>query len=86
MIAQVSGKGRIVAGQQIILRVTPGASRERLTETEDGLRAWVTVPPEGGKANKAVQKLLAAHLGVPKSRLKLVRGAKSRDKVFTLLD
>lgn len=72
-------------GQQIALRVTPRASRDRIAEEEGGLRAWVTAPAEGGKANRAVQKLLAAYLDVPKARLKLVRGAKSRDKTFILL-
>jgi uncharacterized protein YggU (UPF0235/DUF167 family) len=35
-----------------------------------------------GKANDAVTKLLAAHLGVPKSRVELVSGATSRVKRF----
>jgi uncharacterized protein len=42
----------------------------------------VTVVPEDGKATKAVVKLLAASLGIAKSRLLLRKGATSRDKVF----
>ena len=50
---------------------------------EDGsLRAYVTTVPENGKANAAVLKLLSKALGVPKSRLELVRGATARDKLF----
>lgn len=74
-------------GRMIAVRVTPRASRARLEsgrETGGPMLAYVTVPPEGGKANVAVQKLLAAHLGVAKSRVTLVRGPKSRDKVFRL--
>ncbi|MDF1618973.1 DUF167 domain-containing protein [Pseudothioclava nitratireducens] len=71
-------------GAEIAIRVTPKASRNRITEAEDGLRAYVTVVPEDGKANAAVQKLLAKELGVAKSRLTLIRGQTSRDKVFRI--
>ena len=54
--------------------------------TLDGetIRVTVTVVPEDGKANAAVIKLLAKALGVAKSRLVLVRGATSRDKLFRI--
>ena len=71
-------------GSEIAVRVTPKASRNAVEQTADGLRALVTAVPEDGKANKAVIKLLAHGLGVAKSRLTLVRGASSRDKVFRI--
>ncbi|MGA1613846.1 MAG: DUF167 domain-containing protein, partial [Lutimaribacter sp.] len=64
------------------LRVTPKASRERLLWQEGQLRAYVTAPPEDGKANEAVRKLLARAMGVAKTQLVLIRGATARDKVF----
>ena len=73
-----------VPGTEIALRVTPKASRNVIVVAEDGLRAYVTVVPEDGKANAAVAKLLAKALGVAKSRLTLVRGQTARDKVFRL--
>lgn len=72
-------------GAEISVRVTPKASANRLIETDEGLRAYVTTVPEGGKANAAVMKLLAKALGVPKTRLDLIRGQTSRDKLFRLL-
>lgn len=72
-------------GSRIALRVTPRASRARIVAEEGGLRAYVTAPPDGGKANAAVQVLLAQALGVPKTRLMLVRGHTSRNKVFEIL-
>jgi uncharacterized protein YggU (UPF0235/DUF167 family) len=42
----------------------------------------VTAPPDGGQANRAVTDLLAAALGVPRSGVELVRGARARDKFF----
>lgn len=72
------------SGAEIALRVTPKASRNQIVAGEEGLRAYVTVVPEDGKANEAVVKLLAKALGVAKSRLTLIRGQTSRDKVFRL--
>jgi len=71
-----------VGGTEIALRVTPKASRERLLWQEGQLRAYVTAPPEDGKANEAVRKLLARAMGVAKTQLVLIRGATARDKVF----
>lgn len=72
----------------IAVRVTPNASRNEVkpAEGEGPLRVYVTTVPEDGKANRAVQKLLAKHLGVAPSRLTLVRGGTSRDKVWEVTD
>lgn len=56
----------------------------RLTHVDGEIRVYVTTVPEGGKATRDVIKLLAAALGIPKSRLELRRGAKSRDKLFVI--
>ncbi|OIP83979.1 MAG: hypothetical protein AUK37_06460 [Rhodobacterales bacterium CG2_30_65_12] len=71
-------------GAEIAVRVTPKAARNGVIETDNGLRVSVTTVPEDGKATKAVIKLLATALGVPKSSLTLIRGVTSRDKVFKL--
>ncbi len=74
----------IASGSEFSVRVTPNASRNAIT-TEDGIiRVYVTTIPEDGKATAAVIKLLAKSLGVAKTRLTLVRGATSRDKLFRL--
>ena len=74
----------LAPGDEITVRVTPRAARARVVVDAGSLRVYVTEPPEGGKANAAVQKLLAKTLGVAKTRLELVRGATSRDKTFRL--
>lgn len=71
-------------GAKIAVRVTPKASRMRLTHVDGEIRVYVTTVPEGGKATKDVIKLLAHALGLPKSRLELLRGTASRDKVFVI--
>lgn len=71
------------------IRVTPNASANRIVEEAqaDGsvlLRIYVTTIAEDGKANKAVLKLLAKYLGVPKTSLTIIRGMTSRDKIVQL--
>lgn len=66
------------------VKVTPKASRNRITVTGEGVRVYVTTVPEGGKANASVQKLLAKALGLSKSRVVLIRGDTSRDKLFRI--
>ena len=71
-------------GATIALRVTPGASRNRIDVTQVPISVHVTVPPEGGKANTAARDLLAQSLGIARTRLSLVRGQRSRDKLFRI--
>ena len=72
-------------GARLTLRVTPGAGADRVALEEDGrLSIRVTAAPENGKANAAVLKLLAKALGVPKSRLTILRGQSGRDKVVEI--
>jgi uncharacterized protein YggU (UPF0235/DUF167 family) len=66
--------------------VTPGSRVEALELGEGQLLAKVRAKPEDGKANEAVQELLAAALGLAASRLELLRGATSREKLFTVRD
>ncbi len=69
-------------GSRVEVRVTPRASRNFVVLRDDRIAIGVTVVAEGGKANAATRELLAKAMGVPKSRLTLIRGAKARDKVF----
>lgn len=71
-------------GTEIALRVTPKASRNAIELRDGQIRVYVTTVPEGGKANAEVTRLLAKALGVPKSRLRLLRGETARDKLFRI--
>ena len=65
------------------LHVTPGAREDGLAGWQgDSLRVRVRARPEKGLANEAALRLLAGRLNVPRSRLALVRGATSRDKLI----
>ena len=70
------------SGAEIAVRVTPKASRNAIEIRDHVLRISVTVVPENGKANTAVQALLATAMGVAPSRLTLRRGQGAREKLF----
>ncbi len=50
----------------------------------DRFRIRVRAAPDKGRANAEIVERLAAHLGVPPSRLTIVRGATSSQKLFRL--
>lgn len=50
----------------------------------DALKVRVQAPPEKGKANDAVIKLIANFLGVPASSLMLYSGGTSKTKIFEI--
>jgi uncharacterized protein (TIGR00251 family) len=67
------------------LRVSPGATRAGVVGRYG--QAWkvrVAAPPEGGRANDAVVRLLADTLSVPRDAVKLVSGQSARDKIVEL--
>jgi uncharacterized protein YggU (UPF0235/DUF167 family) len=77
-----------MANAQIIaVRLTPKASADRVGETrklpngDEQLVVYVTAPPDNGKANEAMIRLLAKHLDVAPSRLMIVRGQTNRNKL-----
>jgi uncharacterized protein (TIGR00251 family) len=67
---------------QITIRLRPRGSRDELLGMRDGvLQAKVTAPPVGGRANRALCRLIAKRVRVAPSRVSVVRGEKSREKV-----
>lgn len=73
-----------VPGAEFCCKVTPRARRNAIARDGSVIKISVTTAPEDGKATAAVAEALAHALGVAKSRLTLLRGAISRDKVFRL--
>ena len=67
------------------LRVSPGARRPGFAGRHgDAWKVRVSEPPEDGRANEAVLRLLAETLDVPRATVALVSGHSSRDKVVVL--
>ena len=69
-------------GSRLKLRVRPGARVSEIAGEHGGaLKVSVTAPPEKGKANQEVEKLLADTLQVPRSSVRIVAGHAARDKI-----
>lgn len=76
---------RAGAGLFVAVRLTPKSSQDAIDglERRGGLtavKARVRAVPEKGKANQALETLMARWLDVPRSRVGVVAGAKSRSK------
>jgi uncharacterized protein YggU (UPF0235/DUF167 family) len=71
---------------RLAVRVTPGARVESLEIADGRLLAKVRVKPEDGKATAAVLSMIADALGIATSRLRLLRGATSREKLVQIGD
>ena len=74
----------IDAEGRLPLRVTPGARSQSLEIAEGRLLAKVRTKPEDGKATAAALELIAEALGVAPSRVALLRGATSREKLVRI--
>ncbi|RMF12429.1 MAG: DUF167 domain-containing protein [Alphaproteobacteria bacterium] len=78
------------AGLKLYVRVIPKAGRrglERIERDAAGdawLKVAVTEPPDKGRANAALVKLLARILGLPKSRIRIMAGETARTKTLLL--
>ncbi len=52
---------------------------------DDHIEIGIMVKPIQGKANVMIIKQIAKHLGIPKSRVRIVAGEKSQDKVIEVM-
>ena len=69
----------------IRVRLQPRASSSRITGEKDGvIQVRVTAPPVDGEANAALEKLVAKKLGIAKSKVKVVKGETSREKLLEI--
>ena len=72
---------------KINISVKPSSKHPGVEVQSDGsLRVAVNAPAQDGKANQAVIAAVAKHLGIPKSRIKLIRGLKGRKKVIEVAE
>lgn len=75
-------RARIDEGGRLAVKVTPGAREESVTLTDDAVLVKVRAPADKGAANEAVIAAVARTLGLAPSRISLLRGGTSRQKVL----
>jgi uncharacterized protein (TIGR00251 family) len=69
----------------ISVRVRAGAHRDEVVGVLDGvLLVRVAAPAHEGRANRALCRLLADRLAVAPSRVEIVRGRRSREKLVEI--
>ena len=71
---------------RITVYLKPGSKRgDMVVENADGsLTIFTKEPAIDGRANAAAIRLAAAHMGVAKTRVVLLRGRTARRKVFEI--
>ena len=63
------------------IRVLPRSSRNEIVEKQGNIyRIKLTAPAIEGKANKALITLLSKRLGLPKTKIQIISGERSRTK------
>lgn len=73
------------APNQLLVRVIARAKRDEVGGERAGrLVVRTMAAPVDGRANAAVCRLVAAHLGVPVRQITIVSGQRSRDKVLLI--
>ncbi len=73
--------------QRISVRVKPRSSKDEVVSWEADRRQLtvrVTAPPVNNAANEATIMLISKSIKVPKSRIRVVIGSKSRDKILEI--
>lgn len=76
---------RTGAGVMLAVRLTPRSSRDEIAGVEafdsgHVLKARVRAVPEDGRANRALERLIARWLKLPPSSVSVAQGGKSRVK------
>ncbi len=70
---------------RIRVRLTPKSGRNEIVGWRDELLlVRVTAPPVDGKANAALERLIAKALGIPKRDVSIVSGTHGREKTVEI--
>ena len=66
--------------------VTPNAREGRVVRvSEDYFEARIDARAAGGRANKRLLEILAGHFKVQRSRISILKGTKTRDKLVQVI-
>jgi hypothetical protein len=67
------------------IRVIPRAKKPEIIELDDGsLKVKLKSPPLDGRANDELITVLSKHLKVPKSKIAIIRGETSKNKIIEI--
>jgi len=70
----------------IKVKVFPRTKKEKIVKKEkDSFEVFVREKPEKGLANQRVKEILASYFNLSENRLKLIKGGKSKNKIFEIM-
>ena len=69
---------------KISVKVKPNSKIEKIEEQAGIFLIHVKEPPQEDKANQAVINLLSSYFKLPKSRISILKGKKSRQKIVEI--
>ncbi len=69
---------------KIKVKVIPNAKHPSIEQRGDEIVVKVDAPPIKGKANKRLIEILANHFGVKKSKIRILSGEHSREKIIEM--
>ena len=70
---------------RIIVRVIPRARKREIKKQSDGIyKIKVVSPPVDGKANKEVIDIIGKEFGIKTSKVRILRGEKTREKLIEI--
>lgn len=71
------------SSERLKIKVVPGASSSQICGwLGEALKVRVSAPPEKGKANRLVERMVAEALALPESSVRIVAGKTSPQKVM----
>ncbi|EQB63216.1 MAG: hypothetical protein RBG1_1C00001G0795 [candidate division Zixibacteria bacterium RBG-1] len=71
---------------KISVKVKPNSKIEKVEKAEGFWLIYVKEPPQEDRANLAVINLLSEYFKVPKSRISILKGKKSRQKIVEIVN
>jgi hypothetical protein len=66
---------------KIKVKVKPNSSKEKIVKKKDFWKVYLNSPPQEGKANEQLIKLLANYLNVSPNQVFIISGHKASEKV-----
>ena len=71
----------------IRVKVFPKSKKDEIIKkSEDSFEVKVKEKPEQGRANEKVLQILSKFFGIEKNKFRLIKGGKSRSKIFEVLN
>jgi len=70
---------------KIKVKVIPNAKKYQVIRERDLLRVKVDAPAQKVKANKRLIEILAKHFNISQSRIAIIKGEKSREKITEII-